>query len=292
MNAQISVIKTGKLFIGGAAPRSESGRTLSVQDRQGRVVARVAHASRKDVRDAVEAAAAGTKAWSSATAYLRGQVLYRWAEMLQGRAAELQDMLHRTSGSTAAAAKKETAASIDRLVSLAGWCDKLDQVLGCRNAVAGPYHNHTMPQARGVLGLFTPPQPGLLGLVSMVGAALVPGNAVVAVVPHEAAMPAVLLSEMLAVSDVPPGAVNVLTGKVDELLEPLGSHGGVHGILAAGLDRTARTTLRRAAASSVLRPVECLDFDIDVWYDDARACSPWFLERLVDHKTIWHPAAS
>jgi acyl-CoA reductase-like NAD-dependent aldehyde dehydrogenase len=203
----------------------------------------------------------------------------------------LTQVLQDTGGCTAAAARKETAASIDRLVSLAGWCDKLDQVLGCRNAVAGPYHNHTMPQPRGVIGVFTPPKPGLLGLVTMVGAALVPGNAVVAVVPLEAALPAVLRGEMRGVSDVPAGAVNLLTGHVEELLEPLGGHGAVHGLLGAGLDRSARTILRRAAADSVLRPVECLDFDEDAWFDDARACSPWFLDRLVDFKTIWHPSS-
>ena len=288
---RIDVVKTGKLYIGGASPRSESGRTFTIEDAKGRVYARMAQASRKDTRDAIEAARAkGLPKWSGSTAYLRGQVLYRFAEMIESRSEDLAGDLQRT-GSTAAAARKEVAASVDRMVSLAGWCDKLDQLLGCRNPVTGPYHNHTVPQARGVIGVVTPAQPRLLGLISMVGLILVPGNAVVAIVPREAALQAITLGEMLAVSDMPAGAVNLLTGDVDELLEHLGAHGDVRAVLGAGLSKGQRADLRRAAADSVLRPVHCVKFAGDDWVKDAVVSSPWMLDLVVDHKTIWHPAS-
>jgi len=291
MSDRLDVLKTGKLFIGGTSPRSESGRTLPVTDRGGRVLARVAHASRKDSRDAVQAARTALPGWRGATAYLRGQVLYRWAEMLEGRSGEFVELLRVSGQVRGPAARREVESSVDRLVSLAGWCDKLDQILGCRNAVAGPYHNHTMPEARGVMAVFAPPAPALLGMVTLIGAALAPGNTVVTCVPMEAAMIAVGLGEMLAVSDVPAGAVNLLTGPVDELLEPLGGHGDVHGVLAAGLGRPQRAQLRHAAADSILRPVVCLDFDEAAFFDETKASSPWLLERLVDFKTLWHPAS-
>lgn len=292
MSDRLEVVKTGKLFIGGASPRSESGRTYTVEAKDGRVLARIALASRKDSRDAVEAARKGLAPWRDATAYLRGQVLYRWAEMLEGRSAELTQMLQDSCSHTVAAARRETTAAVDRLVSMAGWCDKLDQVLGCRNAVAGNFHNHTVPQARGVMGVFCPQTPPLLGMVTMIAAALVPGNAVVAVIPRSAGLCAVMLGEMLAVSDVPAGAVNLLTGDVEELLEPLGGHGEVHGLVAAGLSKGQRASLRHAAADSVIRPVHCVDLDAKGFANDALACSPWLLDALVDHKTIWHPSST
>lgn len=291
MSDRLDVVKTGKLFIGGASPRSESGRTLPIADKGGRVIARVSHASRKDARDAVQAARKALPSWRGATAYLRGQVLYRWAEMLESRSVEFIDMLQATKQVRVTQARKEVEASVDRLISFAGWCDKLDQILGCRNAVAGPYHNHTMPEPRGVMAVIAPPAPALLGIVTLVGAALVPGNTLVVCVPTQAALIAVGLGEMLGVSDVPAGAVNILTGPVDELLEPLGAHGDVHGVLGAGLGRPQRSQLRHAAADSILRPIVCLDFDEAAFFDDHQASSPWLLERLVDFKTLWHPAA-
>ncbi len=291
MSDRVEVTKTGKLFIGGKFPRSESGRTFAVRDKGGRVIARLSQASRKDTRDAVEAAAKALPSWRGATAYLRGQILYRWAEMLESRREELAAERQASQHCTIAAARKETAAAIDRLVSFAGWCDKLDQLLGCRNAVAGPFHNHTIPQARGVLAVFAPSDPPLLGLVTMLGAALVPGNTVVAVVPESAGMLGVVLGEMAGVADVPGGVVNLLTGDVDELLEPLCAHGAVHGVFAAGLSRTQRATARHAAADSVIRPVVQLDLDAAGFASDAGTSSPWVLEQLVDHKTIWHPAS-
>ncbi|MCH2135222.1 MAG: aldehyde dehydrogenase family protein [Phycisphaerales bacterium] len=291
MSDRLDIIKTCKLFIGGKSPRSESGRTIPLSDSGGRVLARIAHASRKDARDAVDAASAALGAWRDSTAYLRGQVLYRWSEMLQSRRGELVETLQATTSMRVAAARKEVDASIDRVVTMAGWCDKLDQLLGCRNPVAGPYHNHTLARARGVVAVFAPSSPALLGLVTLTAAALVPGNTLVVSVPTEAALGAVLLSEMLAVSDVPPGAVNILTGPREELLEPLGGHGAVHLVLGSGLAKGERTTLRHAAADSILRPVICLDLDEAGFHDDAQAASPWLLEGLVDFKTIWHPAA-
>ncbi|HJO15913.1 MAG TPA: aldehyde dehydrogenase family protein [Phycisphaerales bacterium] len=288
--SRLEVVKTGKLWIGGAWPRSESGRTFTVEDSSGAVHTRCALASRKDARDAVEAARAGWKKWSSATAMLRGQVLYRAAEMMESRDGEFADALVVDSGTTAASARKEVGASIDRLVTMAGWCDKFHQVLGCQNPVSGPYHNFTIPQSAGIVAVMAPSQPSLLGLVTLVSTAVVPGNAVVAVVPKQASLGAILLSEVLAVSDVPDGAINVLTGDVAELLEPLGSHREVRIVLGGGLTKGQRTTLRDVAAQGIRR-VHCLNWKGDDWYEDDRVAAPWVFEPLLDYKTLWHPCA-
>ena len=287
--SRIEVVKTGKLWIGGKWPRSESGATFAVEDAAGRVIARCAQASRKDTRDAVEAARSGHAAWSAATPLLRGQVLYRAAEMLEGRMEECVETL-RVAGGSAAAARREVAASVDRMVLLAGWCDKIHQLLGCQNAVAGPYHNFTIPQSTGVVGVICPSAPVLLPMVTLIGAALVGGNSVVAVVPPPASMMAVLLGEMLAVSDVPDGVVNLLTGPAKPLLEPLGGHREVPLLVAAGLSKSDRVAVRTAAADG-LRRVHMVPWTGDAW-DDGEAASPWFLSEFVEFKTLWHPSGS
>jgi len=286
--SRLEVIKTGKLWIGGAWPRSESGATFVVENTKGEPVARCALASRKDSREAVEAARVGLPAWRDATATLRGQVLYRGAEMLESRSDEFAESL-RNAGLGQVAARREVATSVDRLVCLAGWCDKIHQILGCQNAVAGPYHNFTIPQACGVVVIFCPEEPPLLSMVTLIGAAMAMGNAVVAVVPRSTAMLGVLLGEVLAVSDVPSGAANVLTGDVESLIDPLGGHREVAVMVSSGLGKSARTTLRLAAADGIRR-VHTIPWTGADWEDDGQTCSPWFLEQFVEFKTMWHPA--
>jgi acyl-CoA reductase-like NAD-dependent aldehyde dehydrogenase len=286
--SRLEVVKTGKLWIGGKWPRSESGATFVVENTKGDTVARCALASRKDSREAVEAARSGLPAWRDATATLRGQVLYRAAEMLESRSDEFAEAL-RDAGVGLPAARREVERSVDRMVCLAGWCDKIHQILGCQNAVAGPYHNFTIPQACGVVVLFCPETPPLLSMVTLLGAAMAMGNAVVAVVPRSAAMPGVLLGEVLAVSDIPDGAANMLTGDIESLLDPLGGHREVAVMVSSGLSKPARTALRLAAADGIRR-VHTVPWTGTDWEDDAQTCSPWFLEQFVEFKTIWHPA--
>ena len=288
--SRLEVVKTGKLWIGGSWPRSESGRTFTVDTPDGSVHSRCALASRKDARDAVEAARAGVAAWSGATAMLRGQILYRAAEMMESRADEFVAALALDPSTTPKMARQEVTASVDRLVTFAGWCDKYQQVLGCQNPVTGPYHNFTIPQSVGIVAVFAPSAPSLLGLVTMLATAAVPGNAVVAVAPRQAALVAVLLAEVLAVSDVPGGAINVLTGDVRELLEPLSSHREVQVVLAAGLSKGQRTSVREVAAEGVRR-VHVLPWKHDEWFEDRLVAAPWQLERVLDFKTLWHPCA-
>ena len=288
--SRLEVVKTGKLWIGGSWPRSESGRTFTVEAPDGSVHSRCALASRKDARDAVEAARAGWSSWSRATALLRGQILYRAAEMMESRADEFVSALTLEPSSKPASARKEVAASVDRLVTFAGWCDKYQQVLGCQNPVTGPYHNFTIPQSVGIVAVLAPPTPSLLGLVTMLATAAVPGNAVVAVAPRPAALVAVLLGEVLAVSDVPDGAINLLTGDVRELLEPLAGHREVQVVLGAGLSKGQRTSLREVAAQGVRR-VHALPWKQDDWFEDQLVAAPWQLERVLDFKTLWHPCA-
>lgn len=286
--SRLEVVKTGKLWIGGKWPRSESGATFVVENAKGETVARCSLASRKDSREAVEAARAGLPAWRDATAMLRGQVLYRAAEMMESRTDEFTETLC-DGGMGAPAARREVALSVDRCVMLAGWCDKIHQILGCQNAVAGPYHNFTIPQACGVVAVLCPAEPPLLSMVTLIGAAMAMGNAVVALVPRSSAMLGVLLGEVLAVSDVPAGAANILTGDIDPLLDPLGGHREVAVLVSSGLSKSARTTLRLAAADGIRR-VHTIPWTGTDWEDDSETCSPWFLEQFVEFKTMWHPA--
>ena len=286
--SRLPVVKTGKLWIGGKWPRSESGATFIVENKKGETVARCALASRKDSREAVEAARGGLAAWRGATSLLRGQVLYRAAEMLESRGDEFTAAL-RDGGMTMPTARREVELSVDRMVMLAGWCDKIHQVLGCQNSVAGPYHNFTIPQACGVVVVFCPEEPPLLSMVTLMGAAMAMGNAVVTVVPRSAGMLGVLLGEVLAVSDVPSGAANILTGDLDPLLDPLGGHREVAVMVSSGLKKAARTTLRLAAADGIRR-VHTIPWTGTDWEDDAETCSPWFLDQFVEFKTMWHPA--
>ena len=262
MSDRLPVRKTYKLFLGGAFPRSESGRTLEVEGHN------VARASRKDVRDAVVAARKAVRGWSGATAYNRGQVLYRLAETMETRTSAL---------AAACGSRREVTRSIDRVVWYAGWADKLAQVLGSSNPVAGPYFNFTIPEPTGVVAIVAPDEPALDGLVSRLVPALVGGNAVVAVASETHPLAAIELAEAVATSDVPAGAVNVLTGLRSELAPVLAGHMDVNAIDVTGADGDA-AALEELAAENVKRVVRA--------QEDR---SPWEIAAFMELKTVWHP---
>ncbi|SFR97776.1 Aldehyde dehydrogenase family protein [Agrococcus baldri] len=278
-SARLDVPKTYKLFIGGAFPRSESGRVTEVTDAKGRFVANVAKASRKDAREAVRAARKAHPGWAGATAYNRGQVLYRVAEVLEGRKAQFVDELVRTEGLTAARAAKQVEAAIDLWVWHAGWTDKIAAIAGNANAVAGPYFNISVPEPTGVVAIIAPQTDGLLGLTSVVAPALVTGNSVV-VVPGSAQLSAISLAEVLATSDLPGGVVNVLTGDAAELAPWLASHADVNALDLTGAGELDWITLEQSAADTlkrVLRPEPGIAPE-----------TPQRILALTETKTIWH----
>ena len=260
---RLTVKKTYKLYIGGAFPRSESGRTYEAQGQN------VARASRKDARDAVQAARGAQPKWASATAYNRGQVLYRIAEMMEARLPEFAELC---SG------KEEVERSIDRWVWYAGWADKLAQVIGSSNPVAGPYFNFTIPEPTGVVAVVAPNDPPLLGLVSRLAPVLTGGNAVVALASETHPLAAIELAEAIATSDVPGGVVNLLTGQHAELAPWLASHMDVNAIDLTGADGL-RTDLELAAAENVKRIV----------HGNADSQSLWEISAFLELKTVWHP---
>ena len=278
MAGRLPVAKTYKLFIDGAFPRSESGRTFPVHGPDGTLLANAARASRKDLRDAVRTARAAQEGWAARTAYNRGQVLYRVAEMLEGRRAELATLLSDT-GLATEAAEEEVEASIDRWVWYAGWSDKVHQVLGTVNPVAGPYFNFTVPEPTGVVGLVASGRPALLGLVSRLVPAIVGGNAVVVVTGGDASLVAVTLGEVLATSDVPAGVVNVLTGERAELLPWLISHLDVNAVDLTGADDDLEAEVVAGAAANVKRVV----------FGDVEEESPYAIADFLEMKTLWHP---
>jgi acyl-CoA reductase-like NAD-dependent aldehyde dehydrogenase len=282
---RIGVRKTYKLFIGGGFPRSESGRSYQALNAQGGFLANVAKASRKDARDAVLAARAGHRSWSAATAYNRGQVLYRVAEVMEGRRAQFAADVAQAQGCTAAQADWIACAAIDRWVWYAGWSDKLAQVLGTANPVAGPYFNFSIPEPTGVVASVAPAHCSLLGLVSVIAPAIVSGNACIVIASQTRPIPAVTLAEVLATSDLPAGVVNILTGDPAELMPPLAGHGDVNALDLAGItDPELATTLAREAAGTVKR-VRPPQPDTD-W----RAVPPLAAIRdLLEIKTVWHP---
>ncbi|MAB84126.1 MAG: aldehyde dehydrogenase [Phycisphaerae bacterium] len=291
MNARLDVIKTCKLFIGGAFPRTESGRSRPILDGDDRVIAHACVASRKDLRNAVEAARKAAPAWLNASAYLRGQILYRMAEMLEGRRDEFANAIATTTDATPAKARKEVEQSVDRLVRFAGWSDKFQQILGCQNPVNGPYYNFTVPQPTGITGVLAPSTPSLLALVTLIAGPLCAGCTVVAVASEDTPLPAVLLSEICATSDVPAGTVNILTGQRAELIEPMASHREIAAINGANLTPSQRTGIQSAAADNLKR-VHLAKHTEDQWEDDELVASPWNIEPFVESKTIWHPSAT
>jgi acyl-CoA reductase-like NAD-dependent aldehyde dehydrogenase len=295
MRARLPVLKTYKLFIGGAFPRSESGRSLIVQDSQAKTVAHLCNASRKDLRDAVEAARGVHEKWAGATAYNRGQVLYRAAEMMEGKADELAQAMTLSGEIKPAAARREVAESIDRVVYYAGWADKYAQVLGCNNPVAGPYYNFTIAQPSGVVGVIAPDANPLLGLLSLLLPVIVSGNTSVVLASEAHPVAACVLAEVFATSDLPGGVVNVLTGSRAELLKFFAAHREIDGIHAAVGTPEEVKTLRGGAAENVKRVV-VRDFAGAAggrvrWEEDSQQ-SPYWIEPFVEFKTIWHPSAT
>ena len=261
--SRLPVRKTYKLFVGGEFPRSESGRTYEAEGQN------VARGSRKDVRDAVRVARGAFPKWAGMTAYNRGQVLYRVAEMMEARRSEFADLC---SG------PKEVERSIDRFVWYAGWADKLAQVIGSSNPVAGPYFNFTVPEPQGVAGILAPQEPALAGLVSRVAPALVGGNAVVVVASEPHPLAAVELAEALATADVPGGVVNILTGLREELAPVLAAHMDVNALDVSGADGEVGE-LEKLAADNVKRVIRGAA-------DDQSA---WEISRFLELKTVWHP---
>jgi acyl-CoA reductase-like NAD-dependent aldehyde dehydrogenase len=286
--ARIAVRKTYKLYIGGAFPRSESGRSYEVTDHKGGFLANAALASRKDARDAVTAARKAFAGWSGATAYNRGQVLYRVAELLEGRRAQFVAEVRAAEGLGGRQAEAVVDAAIDRWVWYAGWADKIAQVRGAANPVAGPYFNFSLPEPTGVVAVIAPDSASLLGFVSVVAPAIVTGNTVVALASERYPLPAVSLTEVLATSDVPGGVVNVLTGRTAEIAPWLASHMDVNAIDLCGAPPALADDLAVAAAENLKRVIRPRDHDQD-WIQ-----SPG-LDRMLTYletKTVWHPTGT
>ena len=336
MPDRLEVTKTYKLYIDGKFPRSESGRSVAATDAGGRVFAHCCRASRKDLRDAVSAARKAQPGWRDATAYLRAQIMYRMAEMLEGKRDEFVRALSEAGAKTNVRASSkvgkskdplayargwlkpeaEVAASIDRLVAFAGWADKYAQVLGCNNAVAGPYYNFTVPEPTGVVGVLAPDEPALLGLISLVAPPLCAGNTIVALGGQSAAglLVTSIFAEVVATSDVPGGVVNLLTGDRAELIPFFSSHRDIdalHAISGPGGVSAEQAAVLRAGAAENLKRVSVREMasgakagknsgalgqaqgHAGIELLDARTCqSPWWIESFVEMKTIWHPSAT
>ncbi|WP_310722612.1 aldehyde dehydrogenase family protein [Streptomyces sp. N2A] len=283
MSERLSVFKTYKLYVGGKFPRSESGRVYEVSDAKGNWLANAPLSSRKDARDAVVAARKAFGGWSGATAYNRGQILYRIAEMLEGRRDQFVAEVADAEGLSRSKATAQVEAAIDRWVWYAGWSDKVAQIAGGANPVAGPYFNLSSPEPTGVVAVLAPQKSSFLGLVSVIAPAVVTGNTTVVVASEKSPLPALSLGEVLATSDLPGGVVNVLSGRTAEIAAPLAAHQDVNALDLAGADAGLAKELETAAADNlkrVLRP-RTEDWGADPGTDRLLA----FLET----KTVWHP---
>jgi acyl-CoA reductase-like NAD-dependent aldehyde dehydrogenase len=279
---RLPVKRTAKLFIGGKFPRSESGRSYEVVADDGRSLGYAARASRKDLRDAVVAARAAQPGWAGMTAYNRGQILYRVAELMEGRREQFRAEL---ADAGAADPGRGVNAAIDRWVWYAGWCDKVHQSLGATNPVAGPYFNFTIPEPTGVVGVVAPQDQSLLGLVSRLAPAIVSGNTVIAIASERAPIPAVSLAEVLSTSDVPGGVVNLLTGRTKELVPWLAGHMDVNAIDVTGVPDDLLLEVEQLAAENVKRVHRAPDAEPF----SAAAQSPYEITALMEFKTVWHP---
>lgn len=274
--SRLEVKKTYKLYINGAFPRSESGRVYEVTDAKGKFIANPALASRKDLRDAVVAARAAQPGWAKATAYNRGQILYRIAEMLEGRADQIAAEISATTGATKTRAHDQLSAAIDRWVWYAGWSDKLAAAFGSTNPVAGPYYNFTIPEPQGVIAVA--PSDNFLSFIDSIAPVITSGNSVIALVPGATAVSAMTFAEVLATSDLPHGVINILTGSHDELAPWAASHMDIDGIDISGIDKKKRTALKEAGAENLKRIHH---------FDDAQ--NPNRIYAFMEAKTVWHP---
>jgi acyl-CoA reductase-like NAD-dependent aldehyde dehydrogenase len=285
--ARLDVRKTYKLYIGGEFPRSESGRSYVVDDAKGGFLANASLASRKDARDAVAAARKAFPGWSGRAAYNRAQVVYRVAEVLEGRREQFAEAVQRGEGIGKRPAEAAVDASIDRLVWYAGWADKVAQVFGGTNPVAGPYFDFSIPEPTGVVALVAPQQSSLLGLVSVIAPVIVTGNTCVVAASYKRPLPAVDLAEVLATSDVPGGVVNILTGQLSDTVPTLASHMDVNALDLTGAagDSEQAVALEHAAAENLKRVLRRPDREPDWSADPGTARLTAFLET----KTVWHP---
>lgn len=274
--SRLEVKKTYKLYINGAFPRSESGRIYEVSDAKGNFIANPALASRKDLRDAVVAARAAQPGWAKATAYNRGQILYRIAEMLEGRADQIANEISATTGATSKKAHDQLLAAIDRWVWYAGWSDKLAAAFGSTNPVAGPYYNLTIPEPQGVIAVA--PSDNFLAFIDSIAPVITSGNSVIALVPGASAVPAMTFAEVLATSDLPHGVINILTGSHDELAPWAASHMDIDGMDISGIDKKKRAGLKEVGAENLKRIYH---------FDDAQ--TPNRIYAFMEAKTVWHP---
>lgn len=273
---RLDVKKTYKLFIGGAFPRSESGRSYEIKNKIGQFIANPAQASRKDLRDAVLAAKNAHPGWSGATAFNRGQILYRIAEMLEGRTSQFVDEIVATTGVTSSVAKQEVSAAIDLWVWYAGWCDKITSVSGNNNPIAGPYYNFTIPESLGVIGIVAEEKDSLIGLVRSLAPIIAGGNTSVLIASQSRPLAAITLAEVFATSDLPAGVVNILTGIKTELAPWLASHMEIDGLDLSGIDSIAEL---RVSGAENLKRIHTFEKDV----------SPERILAFMEYKTIWHP---
>jgi len=277
MSNRIDVKKTYKLFINGAFPRSESGRTYEIKSAKGVFIANPCLASRKDLKDAVVAARAAQSGWNKASAYNKGQILYRIAEMLEGRRAQFVNEIILVTGVTKVKAEKEVTDSVDRLVWYAGWSDKLSSLSGALNPVAGPYYNFTVPESMGVIAAIAPEVPSLLGLIDAIAPIIVGGNTVVVLASTKAPLSAMSFAEVIATSDVPAGVINILTGKKDEIAPWMASHMDIDGFDISGLAAKSHGAIRIAGAENLKRIYSF------------KSADPSRVLAFLENKTVWHP---
>ena len=277
MSNRIDVKKTYKLFINGAFPRSESSRTYEIKNAKGIFIANPCLASRKDLKDAVVAARAAQSGWNKASAYNKGQILYRIAEMLEGRRAQFVNEIILVTGVTKVKAEKEVTDSVDRLVWYAGWSDKLSSLSGALNPVAGPYYNFTVPESMGVIAAIAPEVPSLLGLIDVIAPIIVGGNTVVVLASTKAPLSAMSFAEVIATSDVPAGVINILTGKKDEIAPWMASHMDIDGFDISALAATSHGAIRIAGAENLKRIYSF------------KSADPGRILAFLENKTVWHP---
>jgi len=277
MSNRIDVKKTYKLFINGAFPRSESGRTYEIKNAKGVFIANPCLASRKDLKDAVVAARAAQSGWNKASAYNKGQILYRIAEMLEGRRAQFVDEIVLVTGATKSKAEKEVTDSVDRLVWYAGWSDKLSSLSGALNPVAGPYYNFTVPESMGVIAAIAPEVPSLLGLIDAIAPIIVGGNTVVVLASTKAPLSAMSFAEVIATSDIPAGVINILSGKKDEIAPWMASHMDIDGFDISALAAKSHGAIRIAGAENLKRIYSF------------KSADPGRILAFLENKTVWHP---
>lgn len=274
----LPIKKTYKLFINGAFPRSESGRSYQIADKSGAFIANPAQASRKDLRDSVVAARSALAGWSGATAYNRGQILYRIAEIMQGRSAQFEGEIKALIGGTSKTAQTEVSAAIELLVWYAGWCDKISTIAGSTNPIAAPYYNFTIPEPVGVVGVIAPEREPLLGLIRALAPILAGGNTTVLLASERLPLPAITLGEVLATSDLPAGVVNILTGKKSELVPWLASHMEVDALDISGAAKKDEVEIRTAGVANLKRI-----------HRFGATESPERILAFMEYKTVWHP---